>query len=1047
MKKQLAGKGVWIAVATITMLALISCSSPANSDSSDENRILTFTVSGAETEIEEASSRITIFYPAGTGITSLAPTITVSGKATVSPASLAPRDFTEPVGYTVTAENGATRTYTAMAVALPADLNTALSEAGDVKSGIVTASSAAEVPAGTEWVPQEALDALNAAVAQAESVATRPDATDAEKAEATRDLAKAIADFENAKQTGTRTGTGTANKTALSAAIAAANAAKTGVVVNTDAANVAAGTTWVTQTALDALNTAIGAAETVSTNAEATQEQADGATSDLTAATTVFTNAKQTGTKTETGAANKTALSAAIAEANAAKTGVVVNTDAANVAAGTTWVTQAVLDALNAAIGAAETVSANAEATQVQADGAASDLTAATATFANAKQAGTKTETEAANKTALSAAIAAANAAKTGIVVNTDAANVPAGTTWVTQAVLDALNAAITTAEGVSENAEATQAQVDGAASDLTAAAATFANAKQAGTKTETEAADKTALSAAIAAANAAKTGVVVNTDAANVPAGDTWVTQIALNALNAAIATAEGVSENAEATQAQVDAAAGDLTTATTTFNNAKQTGTKAGPAEDKTALSAAITAANAAKTDIVVNTDAANVAEGTTWVTQAVLDALNAAIGAAETVSANAEATQAQVDAATSDLTAATGTFNNAKQAGTKPGPAEDKTALTAAIAAANAAKTDVVVNTDAANVLVGTAWVTQAVLDALNTAIGAAETVSANAEATQAQADAATSALTTATGTFNNAKQAGTKPGPAEDKTALGAAIAAANAAKSGVAVNTVAVNVPVGTAWVTQAVLDALNAAIGAAETVSANAEATQAQADAATSALTEATGTFNDAKQDGTFVAVTNINFTGVAVNGTSGYPVSLAGAAAEPGNATNKTIVWTVKTADAGVIAAGSFTPAISVAPGSQVQLTATVANGSAPGADYSIDHTITVNAPGTTTSGVDFGDDTSIKLLGNGNSLLSRDTTVNVSLNATYYVSLVGSYTDIVWYLNGTEQTVTENRIYLNTSTAKTIKLVVMATKDGKGEGSGTYTFVIAQP
>jgi prefoldin subunit 5 len=431
-------------------------------------------------------------------------------------------------------------------------------------------------------------------------------------------------------------------------------------------------------------------------------------------------------------------------------------------------------------------------------------------------------------------------------------------------------------------------------------------------------------------------------------------------------------------------------------------------------------------------------------------VLDALNAAITAAEAVSASADATQAQVDAAASDLTAATTTFNNAKQTGTKTETgtaATDKTALTAAITAATAAKTDVVVDTAAANVTAGTTWVTQAALDALNTAITAAEAVSASADATQAQANDATSALTAATSTFNSAKQAGTKPGPAEDKAALTAAIAAATAVKSGVVVNTVAANVLVGTMWVTQAALDTLNTAIAAAEAVSTNIKATQAQVNAAASDLTAATTTFNSAKQNGTFVAVTDISFTGLPVNGTAGYPVSLAGAAVEPANATNRTIVWTVKTANGGTISGNSFTPSNSVAAGTPVQLTATIANGKAPGTDYSKVHTITVNAPGTTTPEIGFGDDTSIRLLGNGiDYLYLSDPPVSVSLNEAYYVSLMGTYTDIAWYLNGTEQTVRDNKIYLDTSTAKTIKLAVIAKKGGKLEGSGTYTFVIGQ-
>ena len=67
------------------------------------------------------------------------------------------------------------------------------------------------------------------------------------------------------------------------------------------------------------------------------------------------------------------------------------------------------------------------------------------------------------------------------------------------------------------------------------------------------------------------------------------------------------------------------------------------------------------------------------------------------------------------------------------------------------------------------------------------------------------------------------------------------------------------------------------------------------------------------------------------------------------------------------------------------------------------------------------------------------------MSLNASYYVSVYGSgYSDIVWYLNGTKQTVTGGMIYLDTSAARTVKLLAEAKKNGVLETSGTYMFVI---
>lgn len=50
--------------------------------------------------------------PFGTAVTALAPTIVVSDKATVSPASGVAKDFTNAVTYTVTAEDGTTAAYT-----------------------------------------------------------------------------------------------------------------------------------------------------------------------------------------------------------------------------------------------------------------------------------------------------------------------------------------------------------------------------------------------------------------------------------------------------------------------------------------------------------------------------------------------------------------------------------------------------------------------------------------------------------------------------------------------------------------------------------------------------------------------------------------------------------------------------------------------------------------------------------------------------------------------------------------------------------------------
>lgn len=71
-----------------------------------------FVAPPATGEINEAAKTITLDVPEGTDVTALVPTITISDKATVNPASGQPQNFTHPVVYTVTAENESTAQYT-----------------------------------------------------------------------------------------------------------------------------------------------------------------------------------------------------------------------------------------------------------------------------------------------------------------------------------------------------------------------------------------------------------------------------------------------------------------------------------------------------------------------------------------------------------------------------------------------------------------------------------------------------------------------------------------------------------------------------------------------------------------------------------------------------------------------------------------------------------------------------------------------------------------------------------------------------------------------
>ncbi|MBD5785524.1 family 43 glycosylhydrolase [Cellulosimicrobium terreum] len=65
--------------------------------------------------VDDASSTVTLPVVPGTDLTALAPELTVSPLARVSPESGAVQDFTEPVEYTVTGPDGSSRTWTVQA--------------------------------------------------------------------------------------------------------------------------------------------------------------------------------------------------------------------------------------------------------------------------------------------------------------------------------------------------------------------------------------------------------------------------------------------------------------------------------------------------------------------------------------------------------------------------------------------------------------------------------------------------------------------------------------------------------------------------------------------------------------------------------------------------------------------------------------------------------------------------------------------------------------------------------------------------------------------
>lgn len=82
----------------------------------DEVKIIEFKVDSVVGLIDQNQHTVTLYFPTGTDVTQLVPTIEVSAGAQVSPASGEAQDFTNPVIYTVIATTGSTTEYKVTAI-------------------------------------------------------------------------------------------------------------------------------------------------------------------------------------------------------------------------------------------------------------------------------------------------------------------------------------------------------------------------------------------------------------------------------------------------------------------------------------------------------------------------------------------------------------------------------------------------------------------------------------------------------------------------------------------------------------------------------------------------------------------------------------------------------------------------------------------------------------------------------------------------------------------------------------------------------------------
>jgi len=105
--------GIWY---LSTTSSVTSVAPPITTIKSSEKLINSFNLLGLNPEedgaVDDTNYVVNLVVPVGTDLTKLIPTISISDNATISPASDVAQDFTNPVNYTVTAQDGSTQNYT-----------------------------------------------------------------------------------------------------------------------------------------------------------------------------------------------------------------------------------------------------------------------------------------------------------------------------------------------------------------------------------------------------------------------------------------------------------------------------------------------------------------------------------------------------------------------------------------------------------------------------------------------------------------------------------------------------------------------------------------------------------------------------------------------------------------------------------------------------------------------------------------------------------------------------------------------------------------------
>lgn len=131
-------------IAILFLFTVAACTKPDDGGSSSgqnnrsrEKNILSFKLLNQQANIDNSTNKIELTLPEGTDLNNIVPEIIISAKATISPQSGVAQNFSNPIDFTVTAEDGSTKKYTVLVSAAKSSQKEILSFTVNGKNGTI----------------------------------------------------------------------------------------------------------------------------------------------------------------------------------------------------------------------------------------------------------------------------------------------------------------------------------------------------------------------------------------------------------------------------------------------------------------------------------------------------------------------------------------------------------------------------------------------------------------------------------------------------------------------------------------------------------------------------------------------------------------------------------------------------------------------------------------------------------------------------------------------------------------------------------------------